>query len=189
MVTQVEGAEQLQSLLERWSLAELLLSDEHGLPGRWAERPGTRKRPGWEFDEDAARRQLCQQFQVQDLAGFGEPTAVAVAAAGALLGYAKETQRGELPHITGLAVESFDDAVAMDAATRRNLELTETLDGQEQHTLAWVLDSTQTAMGARLLKRWVHQPLRNRTTLTPTTGPDRRPAPGLVFRIRPRCAQ
>ena len=166
VVTQVEGTEQLQALLERWSPAELLLSEEHGLLGRWAERPGTRKRPGWEFDEDAARRQLCQQFQVQDLAGFGEPTAVAVAAAGALLGYAKETQRGELPHITGLAVESFDDAVAMDAATRRNLELTETLDGQEQHTLAWVLDSTQTAMGARLLKRWVHQPLRNRTTLT-----------------------
>ncbi|WP_272975078.1 DNA mismatch repair protein MutS, partial [Alcanivorax jadensis] len=166
VVTQVEGAEQLQALLERWSPAELLLSEEHGLPGRWAERPGTRKRPGWEFDEDAARRQLCQQFQVQDLAGFGEPSPVAVAAAGALLGYAKETQRGELPHITSLAVESFDDAVAMDAATRRNLELTETLDGQEQNTLAWVLDSTETAMGARLLKRWVHQPLRNRTTLT-----------------------
>jgi DNA mismatch repair protein MutS len=166
VVTQVEGAEQLQALLERWSPAELLISEEHGLPGRWSDRPGTRKRPSWEFDEDAARRQLCQQFQVQDLAGFGEPSPVAVSAAGALLGYAKETQRGELPHITGLTVESFDDAVAMDAATRRNLELTETLDGQEQHTLAWVLDSTKTAMGARLLKRWVHQPLRNRTTLT-----------------------
>ena len=62
-------------------------------------------------------------------------------------------------------MESFDDTVAMDAATRRNLELTETLDGQEQHTLAWVLDSTKTAMGARQLKRWVHQPMRNRTTL------------------------
>ena len=164
-VTQVEGPEQLQALLERWSPAELLLSEEHHLPGRWAERPGSRKRPAWEFDQESARRQLCQQFQVQDLAGFGEPGPLAVAAAGALLGYAKETQRGDLPHVTGLTVESFDDTVAMDAATRRNLELTETLDGQEQHTLAWVLDSTKTAMGARQLKRWVHQPLRSRTVL------------------------
>ena len=164
-VTQVEGPEQLQALLERWSPAELLLSEEHHLPGRWAERPGSRKRPVWEFDQESARRQLRQQFQVQDLAGFGEPGPLAVAAAGALLGYAKETQRGDLPHVIGLAVESFDDTVAMDAATRRNLELTETLDGQEQNTLAWVLDSTKTAMGARQLKRWIHQPLRNRTIL------------------------
>ncbi|EKF73578.1 DNA mismatch repair protein MutS [Alcanivorax hongdengensis A-11-3] len=164
-VTQVTGAEQLQALLERWAPAELLFSEDQSLPGRWAEQPGSRKRPDWEFDEESARRQLCQQFQVQDLSGFGEPSPVAVAAAGALLGYARETQRGDLPHVTGLAVESFDDTVAMDAATRRNLELTETLDGQEQHTLAWVLDSTKTAMGARQLKRWVHQPLRNRTTL------------------------
>ena len=165
VVTQVEGSEQLQALLERWSPAELLYSEDKSLPGRWGDKAGSRKRPDWEFDEESARRQLCQQFQVQDLAGFGEPTPVAVAAAGALLGYARETQRGELPHVTGLTVESFDDTVAMDAATRRNLELTETLDGQEQHTLAWVLDSTKTAMGARQLKRWVHQPMRNRTTL------------------------
>lgn len=166
VVTQVEGGEQLQALLERWAPAELLFSDEQTLPGHWASRAGSRQRPDWEFETDSARRQLCQQFHVQDLAGFGEPSALAVAAAGALLGYAKETQRGELPHITGLAVESFDDTVALDAATRRNLELTETLDGQERHTLAWVLDSTKTAMGARQLKRWVHQPLRSRSVLT-----------------------
>lgn len=165
VVTQVEGQEQLQALLERWQPAELLLSEAHGFPTALTERPGSRVRPVWEFDEEAARRQLCKQFQVQDLSGFGQPPGAAVAAAGALLQYARDTQRSALPHVTGLAVESFDDSVAMDAATRRNLELTETLDGREQHSLAWVLDNTTTAMGARLLKRWVHQPLRDRAVL------------------------
>ena len=166
LVTQVEGHEQLQALLERWQPAELLLSEQHGLPANLVTRPGSRVRPPWEFDAQGATRQLCQQFQVQDLNGFGHPPSAAVAAAGALLQYARETQRGALPHVTGLAIEAFDDNIAMDAATRRNLELTETLDGREQHSLVWVLDSTTTAMGTRLLKRWVHQPLRDRTVLT-----------------------
>ncbi|MBL7250073.1 DNA mismatch repair protein MutS [Alloalcanivorax marinus] len=165
VVTRVEGHEQLQALLERWQPAELLVCEDHGLPASLVERPGCRKRPPWEFDGEAAVRQLCQQFGVQDLSGFGQPPAVAVAAAGALLQYARDTQRSALPHVTGLAMEAFDDGVAMDAATRRNLELTETLNGDEVPTLAWVLDSTETAMGARLLKRWIHRPLRDRTVL------------------------
>ncbi|WP_101675131.1 DNA mismatch repair protein MutS [Alloalcanivorax mobilis] len=165
VVTQVQGHEQLQALLERWRPAELLLNESHGLPAALAERPGARVRPPWEFDADGAQRQLCQQFQVQDLSGFGQPPAAAVAAAGVLLQYARETQRSALPHLTGLAVESFDDSVAMDAATRRNLELTETLDGGEHNSLAKVLDSTATAMGSRLLKRWLHQPLWDRGVL------------------------
>jgi DNA mismatch repair protein MutS len=165
VVTQVEGHEQLQALLERWRPAELLLNESHGLPVALVSRPGSRVRPPWEFDTESARRLLCQQFGVQDLAGFGQPPAAAVAAAGALLYYARETQRTALPHVNGLAMESFDDSIAMDAATRRNLELTETLDGGGEHSLARVLDSTATAMGSRLLKRWVHQPLRDRTVL------------------------
>ena len=165
VVTQVDGHEQLQALLERWQPAELLISEDHGLPGPLSQRPGCRQRRPWDFDAEGARRQLCQQFQVQDLSGFGQPTPASVAAAGALLQYARETQRSDLPHVTGLTLEAFDDGVAMDAATRRNLELTETLTGQEEPSLAWVLDSTETAMGSRLLKRWVHRPLRDRSVL------------------------
>ncbi|HVK99155.1 MAG TPA: DNA mismatch repair protein MutS, partial [Dongiaceae bacterium] len=129
-------------------------------------RRGVRGRPVWEFDTESARRALIQQFDTQDLKGFGcDHLPLAIAAAGCLLQYAKETQRAALPHIRSLSLEAQDDCVILDAATRRNLELTENLKGDDQHTLAWVLDKTKTAMGGRMLRRWINRPLRKRKPL------------------------
>ena len=164
-VTHVSGHEALLALIERWRPAEVLFSEDAILPESLKKRTGSRARPLWEFDADTAQRQLCQQFGTHDLSGFGDPTALEIAAAGCLLGYAKETQRTQLPHITGLSVESEHDVIQMDAATLRNLELVQTLDGRDTHNLAWVLDSTVTAMGARLLRRWLVQPLRRHAAI------------------------
>ena len=164
-VTSVDNHEDLLALLERWQPSELLYSEDALLPEQVRARSGARARPPWEFDSESAERLLCQQFGCHDLSGFGAPSALQVAAAGCLLQYARETQRTALPHITGLRLEQRGEGVEMDAATRRNLELVQTLDGRDIHTLAWVLDSTITAMGARLLRRWINQPLRDRQTL------------------------
>ncbi len=164
-VTQLDGHEALLALLERWQPAELLYSEDALLPESVRQRTGARSRPVWEFDAEVGKRQLCQQFGTHDLSGFGSPGALEIAAAGCLLQYARDTQRTSLPHVRGLRREDHNAGIQLDAATRRNLELVQTLDGRDTHTLAWVLDSTTTAMGARLLRRWINQPLRDRTTL------------------------
>ncbi|MBZ2188286.1 DNA mismatch repair protein MutS [Alcanivorax sp. JB21] len=165
VVTQVNGHESLLALLERWQPAELLYSEDALLPQGVRERRGAQSRPIWEFDAETAKRLLCQQFGTHDLSGFGEPTQLEIAAAGCMLQYARDTQRTALPHIRGLRREDTRAGIQLDAATRRNLELLQTLDGRDTHTLAWVLDATVTAMGSRLLRRWIGNPLRDRTRL------------------------
>ena len=121
------------------------------------------ERPPWHFVEASALRALTMQFGTQDLAGFGcEDLTLAIGAAGALLQYARDTQKGALPHLTALTRESRDEALVMDAATRRNLELDTSLAGREDATLVGVIDRTVTSMGARELRRWVRRPLRDR---------------------------
>jgi DNA mismatch repair protein MutS len=128
-------------------------------------RPITKRQP-WEFVLETAQHVLCQQFKIKDLQGFGcQNLPAAVIAAGALLQYAKDTQKTALPHIQGIRVEQAADFIYLDAVTRRNLELTQTLAGEFQYSLAWVLDSCQTPMGSRLLRRWLHQPLRHMPSL------------------------
>src|SRR5690606_6742000 len=118
------------------------------------------------FDPDSGRRQLLGFFGLHDLTGFGiEDRPLAIAAAGALLGYVEETQKQRLPHLTSIAVESGDGAIAMNAATRRHLELDTRVDGDTRHTLLGVLDSTVSPMGGRLLRRWLHRPLRKQDTV------------------------
>lgn len=166
-VSEVEGDSALQAELGRLNPAEILVAeDTHGLR-LVKERSGVRARAAWEFDHESAQRALVQQFNTQDLGGFGcEGMKIAIAAAGCLLQYAKETQRAALPHIRGLAVETQSDCVVLDAATRRNLELTENIHGDDKFTLAWVLDKTKTAMGGRMLRRWLHRPIRDKKILT-----------------------
>jgi DNA mismatch repair protein MutS len=109
---------------------------------------------------------LLQFFGVHDLTGFGiDDMPLAIAAAGALLGYVEETQKQRLPHLTAIAFEASDGAIAMNAATRRHLELDSRIDGDANATLLGVLDSTVTPMGGRLLRRWLHRPLRDRAIL------------------------
>src|SRR5690606_32296571 len=88
-----------------------------------------------------------------------------IAAAGCLLAYVEETQKSALPHLTGMAVENAGETIALDAATRRNLELDTHPGGRSGHTLLGVLDETVTPMGARLLRRWLNRPLRSRDVL------------------------
>ena len=116
--------------------------------------------------DDACRRQLLRFFQLHDLSGFGlEERPRATAAAGALLAYVEETQKQRLPHLSSIAFESADDGIAMNAATRRHLELDSRTDGNLRHTLLGVLDSSITPMGGRLLRRWLHRPLRDKQVL------------------------
>jgi len=89
----------------------------------------------------------------------------AIRAAGALLQYVQETQRTALPHISGLKVERHDEALIIDAATRRNLELDRAHSGRREHALTGLLDQTATAMGSRLLARWINRPLRDRAVI------------------------
>ena len=165
-VARLDGPEALAAELERLQLAELLVDEESRLPPAVRELPGLKTRPPWHFDLDAATRLLCRQFGVADLAGFGcAELPEAVQAAGCLLQYVLDTQRGALPHLRGLATETRDEALVMDAATRRNLELDRSLTGRHEHTLLGVLDETATPMGGRLLRRWLNRPLRDRETL------------------------
>ncbi len=161
-VLEGEGHESLAAELERLRPAELLLPEGVPIPAsaRIVERPP------WHFVEGSALRALTMQFGTQDLAGFGcEDLTLAIGAAGALLQYARDTQKGALPHLTALARESRDDTLVMDAATRRNLELDSSLAGRDEATLAGVIDRTATAMGARELRRWIGRPLRDQAPL------------------------
>ena len=122
---------------------------------------GLRRRPIWEFELSTAISELNRQFGTKDLRAFGvEKSPLGLAAAGCLLQYAKETQRASLPHIQSISVIQNNDNIQLDAATRRNLELTQNLAGDTENTLASVLDKCVTPMGSRLLKRWIHQPIR-----------------------------
>jgi DNA mismatch repair protein MutS len=156
-------ADALAAELERIRPAEILLP-EGASPGG-AERPATARRhlPPWQFDLASARAQLARQLETRDLSGFGcDDLPLAVGAAGALLDYARMTQGHAIAHVRALAVEQASEFVRLDPATRRNLELTETLRGEAAPTLASVLDRCATAMGSRLLRHWLHHPLRAR---------------------------
>ena len=158
-VLEVSGEEALSGELQRLNPAETLYQDTISHPAIAARR-GARAQPAWEFDLDSARRALNTQFQTHDLKGFGcDGLSLAIGAAGCLLQYVKETQRGNLPHIRSMSHESRASSVILDAATRRNLELDINLAGGDSNTLLSVLDRCVTAMGSRLLRRWLHRPL------------------------------
>jgi DNA mismatch repair protein MutS len=166
-VFEAQGIEATLAELQRLMPAELLVEDSIDHPEILA-RNGVRRRPVWEFESDTAQRLLTQQFNTHDLQGFGcAHLTVAIPAAGCLLNYARETQRTALPHIRSLMHERREDSVILDASTRRNLELDTNLGGGSEHTLMWVLDKTRSAMGSRLLRRWLNRPLCNRAILEP----------------------
>jgi len=165
-VLEASGEDAVLSELERLRPAELLVSEDAVLPAALTQWRGLRRQPAWYFEPDSAVRILCSQFQVHSLAGFGCADMLqAVAAAGCLLQYVKDTQRSALPHLTGISVEQRDDSVILDAASRRNLELEHSLSGQAEHTLFGVFDRNVTPMGSRLLRRWLNRPLRSRAIL------------------------
>jgi DNA mismatch repair protein MutS len=163
---EVTGREALASELERIAPAEVLQSEDGQDLAELTGGASVQKLPPWYFDEGAAIDLLSAQFGTRDLAGFGcESAHRAVAAAGCLLQYVKDTQRGALPHVQGLRLERREDAIVLDAVSRRNLELTTSLSGERGRALVDVLDRTATPMGGRCLRRWLGRPLRDHDKL------------------------
>src|ERR1019366_6320462 len=146
-VLEGEGSGAVEAELERLRPAELLLAQDQarGARARFQQAGVTRTRPPWHFEFASASRLLTDQLGTLDLKGFGvDELPLALRAAGALLQYVRDTQRSALPHIRTLQVEERSDALGLDAATRRNLELDSSLSGNEAATLFAVIDSTVT---------------------------------------------
>ncbi|OWL88916.1 DNA mismatch repair protein MutS [Halopseudomonas aestusnigri] len=167
VVMELRGWETLLGELERLAPAELLIPDDWESNTPIERRRAVRRRAPWEFDQDSAFKALTQQFGTKDLVGFDcQDLTLGLGAAGALLSYAKETQRTALPHIRSIAQERFEDSVIIDSASRRNLEIDQNLSGGRDNTLLDVLDHTATAMGSRLMARWLNRPLRDLKVLS-----------------------
>ena len=160
----ITDAAKLNDELARLQAAEILLPDGKNAP---VLQVGNITRLNhWQFAADTAAKMLTDYFGSQDLRGFGldlDEHAEAVGAAGALLNYIRLTQNHLPQHLDGLSLESESQYIGMDAATRRNLEITQTLTGKKSPTLFSVLDDCATHMGSRLLALWLHHPLRNRS--------------------------
>ena len=162
-VSQVNDQSSLEAELERTKPAELLYPEGFVFKALLDDSKGVRRRPEWEFDFDTALTQLNNQFGTTELTGFGISSGdmqQSICAAGAILQYVKDTQRAALPHIRSIQAVDNQNVLQMDAATRRNLEITLTLSGETDNTLIDVLDQCKTSMGARMLKRWLHHPPR-----------------------------
>ena len=159
-VLECEGDAALEAELERLKFAELLVPEDQAREIGQVTAGEQRARPPWHFELASASRLLTDQLGTLDLRGFGaDDLPLAIRAAGALLQYVRETQKTALPHIAKLAVEERGDALQIDAATRRNLEIDASLSGQDSATLFALLDSTVTPMGSRNLRRWLNRPL------------------------------
>ena len=165
-LSETPDREGLASEIERLRPAEIIFDEDQPFEHAFSDAIRVTRRPPWHFELDSAQRLLCAQFGTRDLSGFGcEAFPAGVAAAGALLQYVTDTQKAALPHLQSIKAELREDAVIMDGPTRRNLELEASLSGHDQHTLAGVMDRCQTAMGSRLLRRWIQRPLRDGATL------------------------
>ncbi|MBN9231159.1 MAG: DNA mismatch repair protein MutS [Legionella sp. 40-6] len=156
---EVTNTQDLLAELSRLQPAELLMQENSPLNECCCHLP-VKFRPGWEFNFDRNYKILCEQFAVAHLDGFfNEDHAAALIASGALLHYLHATQKQALPHLTTLTLEKNDDYLQLDAATQKHLELFENAQGGTDNSLISVLDHTASAMGSRLLKRWVGRPL------------------------------
>jgi DNA mismatch repair protein MutS len=159
-VLQSEGRVALAAELERLKPAELLVSENSHAQNIGRNGTAIRTRPPWYFELASASRLLTDQLGTLDLKGFGaDELPLGICAAGALLQYVRDTQKSAVPHIRGLNVEERTDALTIDAATRRNLELDASLTGNPDATLFALIDKCVTAMGSRQLRRWLNRPL------------------------------
>ncbi len=160
------SSQNLLSELERLQPAEILLPETLTLTELQGKNWALKRLPVWQFDNDSAVDSLTRQFATHDLSGFGcEDLSTALCAAGALLEYTRLTQGSAALHVTSLQAERENIYVRMDAATRRNLEISETIRGERSPTLLSLLDTCSTNMGSRLLQFWLHHPLRDRAAI------------------------
>ncbi|MEE4295294.1 MAG: DNA mismatch repair protein MutS [Wenzhouxiangella sp.] len=157
---------ELQAELERLRPAEILFPEDFVLPVQGLNA-ALRPTPPWHYDARSGERELCRQLKVQDLSGFGieQTTGPGLAAAGALLAYAKDMLSGELEHLVGVRAIKPNEHLTLDASTRRHLEIDVHPDGRSEHTLVGLMDTASTPMGSRKLKRWITHPLRDHEVL------------------------
>lgn len=166
LVCEVDNDQAAADEVQRRDPAEVLYSEDLITPPWLKSRRGAKSQPPWHFDLDSAFRSLTTQLKTRDLSSFGcQDLPLAIGAAGCLLQYAKYTQRASLPHLHTLRTQSSGEYLALDDATRRNLELVVNLKGGSDNTMAWILDRTATVMGARLLRRWLLAPIRDHEVL------------------------
>ncbi len=162
----------LDDELERCNPDEILLADDDDsfdddVIGASGRNIAIARVAGWYFDIDRASAALQELFGVQDLRGFGCLDApMATSAAGALAKYAVDVQGGSLPHVNSLSIDSNSEFLHIDAASRRNLEIEYSLTGNHDLTLFGILNCAATPMGARMLRRWLANPIRDRLRLT-----------------------
>ncbi|MGW8270365.1 MAG: MutS N-terminal domain-containing protein, partial [Burkholderiales bacterium] len=155
----------LANELRRIAPAEILVADG-GPPLDAGTDIAVTRLPDWHFDVARGTQKLCETLGAASLAGYGcEDLSPALGACGALLEYARNTQGQALAHVTAVRAERAGDYLRLDAATRRNLELTETLRGEASPTLFSLLDRCATGMGSRMLRHWLHHPLRDQAAL------------------------
>ena len=165
-LSECETEEALQSELSRLEASEVLINGELAIPNSLHQHPALNCRPKWEFSHKQALTLLLEQFQVKSLDAFEiDHLPYAICAAGALLHYLKLTQKQALPHIKTITIEKSADSVVLDAQTLRNLELVKSLQGESSASFFHFINKTKTPMGARLLKRWLTRPIRDKAIL------------------------
>ncbi|MFK8067159.1 MAG: DNA mismatch repair protein MutS [Gammaproteobacteria bacterium] len=158
--------DELIAELERLQPAEILISEDSPLLAALKNHKSISTMSPWYFDLDSSTRQLKEHFGVTDLKGYGcDQLPSTISAAGCLLQYTRETQRTSLPHLTELKLETLSDTITIDAASRRNLEILNSLSGERRHSLAHLIDSAVTGMGSRMLCRWLQAPLRDHAAI------------------------
>lgn len=160
MAKELDTITQLTDEFERLHPAEILTTEEFAEHIPESHRDRVHEIPAWHFDPDRAQEILCQQFGTRDLKAFGcVDYPLATSACGAIVQYAKDTLLKDLPHIERLRIETDREFMHIDAASRRHLEIEVNLAGNQADTLVSLLDKCTNPMGARLLRRWLHNPL------------------------------
>ncbi len=164
-VQQMEDLATLEAQLTRLSPNEILIAENSDLHHQLKHWPCL-ARPEWDFDTESAQHTLQKTYQVHDLIGFGiNESDVFLPAAGALIQYVKHTQKTDLKHLQAIQIEYLDQYLHVDAQSRKNLEIDFHPDGKDELTLCGFIDQCSTAMGSRKIRRWVKQPLRDRSLL------------------------
>ncbi|WP_331614203.1 DNA mismatch repair protein MutS [[Ruminococcus] torques] len=172
-VTEIPDSAKLLDEIYRFSPAEIICNEAFYMSG--VDMDGMKDRLGitiyslesWYFDDEVCRKKLLEHFEVSSFAGLGlADYDCGIISAGALLQYLLETQKNSLSNLTHITPYAAGKFMMIDSSTRRNLELCETLrEKQKRGSLLWVLDKTKTAMGARTLRKYVEQPLIDKTEI------------------------
>ena len=166
LLQEIANEASLKTELARINPAETLYSEDSQIAALLLSKRGICPLADWHFDPQTAQRLLCKQFSTKDLNGFGcQDMPLAISAAGALLQYLKDTHQSSIPHLQSIQVVKQSDFISLDAATRQHLELDYHPTGNIKFTLFGLLNHCKTVMGTRLLRRWIHLPLRDQASI------------------------